>query len=77
MHRSLPSLIRQTPYPLLVDGKEVAAEPSANFSSLNHGAGASVDAPFGGHKESRIGKEHGIPAMLDDTQVKNVRYTIQ
>lgn len=44
---------------------------------INHGAKASVDAPFGGYKESGIGKERGMLAMLDDTQVKNVRYSIQ
>jgi acyl-CoA reductase-like NAD-dependent aldehyde dehydrogenase len=44
---------------------------------INHGAKAAVDAPFGGYKESGIGKERGILAMLDDTQVKNVRYALQ
>lgn len=43
---------------------------------VNHGAKAAVDAPFGGYKESGIGKERGMLAMLDDTQVKNVRYAL-
>lgn len=36
----------------------------------------SVDAPFGGYKQSGIGKERGVAAMLDDTQLKNVRYAV-
>lgn len=36
----------------------------------------SVDSPFGGYRQSGIGKERGIAAMLDDTQVKNVRYSM-
>lgn len=43
---------------------------------INHGAKAAVDAPFGGYKQSGIGKERGIAAMLDDTQIKNVRFSV-
>lgn len=55
----------------------MARQIQAGTVCINHGAKASVDAPFGGYKESGIGKERGILAMLDDTQVKNVRYAIQ
>ena len=40
---------------------------------VNYGAKAVVDAPFGGYKQSGIGKERGVEAMLDDTQIKSVR----
>lgn len=43
---------------------------------INHGAKASVDSPFGGYRESGVGKERGMEAMTDDTQIKNVRYSL-
>ncbi|MGB7479039.1 MAG: aldehyde dehydrogenase family protein [Burkholderiaceae bacterium] len=55
----------------------MARKVQAGTVCINHGAKAAVDAPFGGYKESGIGKERGILAMLDDTQVKNVRYALQ
>jgi len=54
----------------------MAKKVQAGTVCINHGAKASVDAPFGGYKESGIGKERGVSAMLDDTQVKNVRYAL-
>lgn len=36
----------------------------------------SVDSPFGGCKQSGFGKERGIAAMLDDTTIKSVRYSL-
>lgn len=55
----------------------MARRLEAGTVCINHGAKAAVDAPFGGYKQSGIGKERGIMAMLDDTQVKNVRYALQ
>ena len=43
---------------------------------INTGARSSVDAPFGGFRESGIGKERGKEALLDDTQIKNVRFGV-
>lgn len=43
---------------------------------VNAGHKVSVDAPFGGYRQSGFGKERGIVAMLDDTQIKNVRYAV-
>lgn len=40
---------------------------------INYGVKAVVEAPFGGYKQSGIGKERGLQAMLDDTQLKSVR----
>lgn len=43
---------------------------------INTGRKVSIDAPFGGFGMSGFGKERGIAAMLDDTQLKNVRYAV-
>ena len=47
---------------------------SAGTVCVNTGVRSSVDAPFGGFRESGLGKERGKEALLDDTQIKNVRY---
>ncbi len=47
---------------------------SAGTVCINTGVRSSVDAPFGGFRESGVGKERGREALLDDTQVKNVRF---
>ena len=54
-------------------GLRVAKALQAGTVCVNYGTKAVVDAPFGGYKQSGIGKERGIEAMLDDTQVKSVR----
>lgn len=43
---------------------------------INTSDKASVDAPFGGYRQSGFGKERGIAAMLEDTQIKTVRYAL-
>lgn len=43
---------------------------------VNTGARSAVDAPFGGFRDSGIGKERGLAALLDDTRIKNVRFSI-
>ena len=43
------------------------------MEASRNGAKAVVDAPFGGYKQSGIGKERAVEAMLDDTQIKSVR----
>jgi acyl-CoA reductase-like NAD-dependent aldehyde dehydrogenase len=43
---------------------------------VNTGVRSSVDAPFGGFRQSGIGKERGKETLLDDTQIKNVRFGI-
>ena len=54
-------------------GLRVATALQAGTVCVNYGAKAVVDAPFGGYKQSGIGKERGVEAMLDDTQLKSVR----
>ena len=60
-------------------GKEVlwAKGLSAGTVCINTGVRSSVDAPFGGFRESGLGKERGKESMLDDTQLKNVRFGLQ
>lgn len=38
----------------------------------NYGVGGGTEMPFGGFKKSGIGREKGLPALLEYTQVKNV-----
>lgn len=47
---------------------------SAGTVCINTGVRSSVDAPFGGFRESGVGKERGKEALQDDTQIKNVRF---
>lgn len=49
---------------------------SAGTVCINTGRKVSVDAPFGGFRQSGFGKERGVEAMLEDTQLKNVRYSL-
>lgn len=45
--------------------------------SVNNGMKASVDAPFGGLKESGLGKERGMDAILENTELKNVKIALR
>lgn len=45
--------------------------------AINDPVKATVDAPFGGFKQSGLGKERGIDAILENTQVKNVRFSMR
>ncbi|HBP32005.1 MAG: aldehyde dehydrogenase family protein [Advenella sp.] len=42
--------------------------------AINTGVRTSFDAPFGGYKLSGIGKERGLEAIYENTQLKNVKY---
>ena len=42
--------------------------------AINTGVRTSFDAPFGGYKESGVGKERGLEAIYENTQLKNVKY---
>lgn len=51
-------------------------ELSAGTVCINTGARSAIDAPFGGFRESGVGKERGKEALFDDTQIKNVRFAL-
>jgi aldehyde dehydrogenase (NAD+) len=38
----------------------------------NYGVGGGVELPFGGYKKSGIGREKGMAALREYTQIKNV-----
>lgn len=42
--------------------------------AINTGVRTSFDAPFGGYKQSGIGKERGLEAIYENTQLKNVKF---
>lgn len=45
----------------------------------NYGAAGGIQMPFGGYKKSGIGREKGLVAMRNYTQMKNIaiRYNVQ
>jgi acyl-CoA reductase-like NAD-dependent aldehyde dehydrogenase len=45
--------------------------------AINDPIKATADAPFGGFKESGLGKERGLDAILENTQLKNVRFSMR
>lgn len=51
----------------------MAKRLQAGTVCVNYGVKAVVEAPFGGYKQSGIGKERGMQALLEDTQLKSVR----
>ncbi len=54
----------------------MARELQVGNVAINQPIKASVDATFGGYKESGIGKERGMDALLDNTTVKNVKFSV-
>lgn len=42
----------------------------------NYGAGGGVQMPFGGYKKSGIGREKGLEALRNYTQLKNIALKI-
>jgi len=42
--------------------------------AINTGVRTSFDAPFGGYKQSGLGKERGLEAIYENTQLKNVKF---
>ena len=51
---------------------KVAARLDAGQIQINRYTGAGVEIPFGGYKNSGLGREKGVDAMRHYTQVKSV-----
>lgn len=41
--------------------------------AVNQAVKTSMDSPFGGYKESGLGRERGMDAILENTQIKNIK----
>jgi aldehyde dehydrogenase (NAD+) len=52
----------------------VARRLRAGFIGLNGTAGYSADTPFGGFKESGVGRQNGLAGFSQYTEVKSVAY---
>jgi acyl-CoA reductase-like NAD-dependent aldehyde dehydrogenase len=52
----------------------VARRLRAGFIGLNGTAGYSADTPFGGYKESGVGRQNGLAGFSQYTEVKSVAY---
>jgi len=50
----------------------VARELRTGLLSINSDNSAYLEAPFGGRKQSGIGREQGLEGLLDYTELKNV-----
>ena len=46
----------------------------AGFIGLNGTAGYGADTPFGGYKDSGVGRQNGIAGFDQYTEVKSVAY---
>ncbi len=55
----------------------VARRLRAGFIGLNGTAGYSADTPFGGYKESGVGRQNGVAGFSQYTEVKSVAYPAQ
>jgi acyl-CoA reductase-like NAD-dependent aldehyde dehydrogenase len=55
-------------------GAEVAAQIEAGTVWINHHVGSEADIPFGGFKESGLGREHGVMGLQSymEAQIINV-----
>ena len=49
----------------------------AGFIGLNGTAGYGADTPFGGYKDSGVGRQNGICGFDQYTEVKSVAYPAQ
>ena len=52
----------------------VARRLRAGFIGLNGTAGYGADTPFGGYKDSGVGRQNGIAGFDQYTEVKSVAY---
>ena len=55
----------------------LAARVEAGYIWINHASTHHVGVPFGGYKQSGIGREESIDEMLACTQIKNVNVTLR
>lgn len=55
----------------------VARRLRAGFIGLNGTAGYSADTPFGGYKDSGVGRQNGLVGFSQYTEVKSVAYPAQ
>ena len=54
----------------------VARRLRAGFIGLNGTAGYGADTPFGGYKDSGVGRQNGIVGFDQYTEVKSVAYPV-
>ena len=52
----------------------VARRLRAGFIGLNGTAGYGADVPFGGYKDSGVGRQNGLVGFSQYTEVKSVAY---
>ncbi|WP_234729449.1 aldehyde dehydrogenase family protein [Acidocella facilis] len=60
----------------LATAHRVASEVQAGYVWINNSSMHFLGAPFGGYKQSGLGREESIEELLDCTQTKNVNVTL-
>lgn len=56
----------------LATAHRAAARVEAGYVWVNHAGPHHIGAPFGGYKQSGMGREEGLDELLSSTQIKNV-----
>jgi betaine-aldehyde dehydrogenase len=56
----------------LATAHKAAARVEAGYVWVNHAGPHHIAAPFGGYKQSGMGREEGLEELLSSTQIKNV-----
>jgi len=56
----------------LAAAHRIAARVEAGYVWINSSSAHYLAAPFGGYKQSGVGREESIEEMMDATQIKNV-----
>jgi len=60
----------------LVTAHRAASRVQADYIWINHSSQHFIGAPFGGVKQSGIGREESIEELLEFTQIKNVHVNL-
>lgn len=60
----------------LANAHRAASRIEAGYVWVNNTSRHFIGAPFGGYKQSGIGREESIEELLDYTQVKNINVTL-
>jgi betaine-aldehyde dehydrogenase len=60
----------------LANAHQTAARVEAGYIWVNNASRHFIGAPFGGYKQSGLGREESLEELLHYTQVKNINITL-
>ena len=73
----MPSDSGKMPCALIVMGVSAAAAVEAGFVWINDVSKHFLGAPFGGYKQSGVGREEGIEELISFTREKNIHLNLR